>query len=64
MRAQRDLTGLIKFLGRDEWRSAFEEVMGEHFGPAMQVFDLEYDEIGAALGGGWGMTLWGVAFED
>jgi hypothetical protein len=30
----------------------------------MQEFDLEYEEIGAALGGGWDMTLWGVAFED
>jgi len=60
----RDLTGLLKFLARDEWRPAFEEVMGEHFGPAMQAFDLEFDEIGAALGGGWEMTLWGVAFED
>ena len=46
-----DLTGLIKFLARDEWKSSFEEVMGEHFGPAMQAFDLEYEAIGAALGG-------------
>jgi hypothetical protein len=30
----------------------------------MQEFDLEYEAIGAALGGGWDMTLWGVAFED
>ena len=59
-----DLTGLIKFLARDDWKSSFEEVMGEHFGPAMQVFDLEYETIGAALGGSWDMTLWGVAFED
>ncbi len=64
MRAPRDLTGLIKFLTRDEWKFRLEEVMGEHFGPAMQAFDLEYDEIGAALGGGWDVTLWGVAFED
>src|SRR6267143_927604 len=59
-----DLTGLIKFLARDDWKSSFEEVLGEHFGPAMQEFDLEYEAIGAALGGGWDMTLWGVAFED
>ena len=64
MRSQRDLTGLIKFLARDDWKSCFEEVLGEHFGPAMQAFDLEYEAIGAALGGGWEMTLWGVAFED
>jgi hypothetical protein len=64
MRSQSDLTGLIKFLGRDGWKSSFEEVLSEHFGPAMQEFDLEYEEIGASLGGGWDMTLWGVAFED
>ena len=64
MRAPRDLTGLIKFLTRDEWKFRLEEVIGEHFGPAMQAFDLECDEIGAALGGGWDVTLWGVAFED
>lgn len=64
MRAPRDLTGLIKFLARDDWKSRLEDVMGEHYGPAMEAFDLEYDEIGAALGGGWEMTLWGMAFED
>ena len=64
MRSHDDLTGLIKFLARDDWKSSFEEVLGEHFGPAMQEFDLEYEAIGAALGGGWDMTLWGVAFED
>jgi hypothetical protein len=64
MRPQRNLTGLIKFLARDDWRSSFEEVMGEHLGPALQALDLEYEEIGAALGGGWEATLWGVTFED
>ena len=64
MRSPRDLTGLIKFLARDDWKTRLEDVMGEHFGPAMEAFDLAYDEIGAALGGGWDMTLWGVAFED
>src|SRR5258707_13239544 len=59
-----DLTGLIKFLARDDWKSSFEEVMGEHFGSAMQAFDLEYEAIGVALGGSWDMSLWGVAFED
>jgi hypothetical protein len=49
MRSHGDLTGLNKFLARDDWKSSFEEVLGEHFGPAMQAFDL---------------TLWGVAFED
>ena len=64
MRSHCDLTGLIKFLTRDDWKSSFEAVMGEHFGPARQAFDIEYEAIGAALGGGGDTTLWGVAFED
>ena len=64
MRSHCDLSGLIKFLARDDWKSSFEAVMGEHFGPAMQAFDIEYAAIGAALGGSWDMTLGGVAFED
>src|SRR5215831_8928838 len=63
MRRQHGLTGLIKFLARDDWRSSFEEVMGEHFGPVMQAFGLEYEEIGAAFRD-FDTTLWGVAFED
>lgn len=64
MRSHGDLTGLIKFLARDEWKAIFEEVLSEHFGPANQEFDLTHEAIAAALGGGWDMTLWGVAFED
>ena len=56
MRSQRDLTGLIKFLARNDWKSRFEEVMGEHLAPAMLAFDVKYQEIGAVLGGGWDMT--------
>jgi hypothetical protein len=64
MRSHGDLTGLIKFLARDNWKSSFEEIMDEHFGPATRAFEIEYEAIDAALGGGWDMTLWGVAFED
>ena len=64
MRSPSDLTRLIKFLARDDWKTLFEEVLGQHCGPAMHEFDLEYEAIGALLGGGWDMTLWGVAFED
>ncbi len=64
MRSHTDLSRIIKFLARDEWKALFEKVLGQHFGPAMQEFGLEYEAIGAALCGGWDMTLWGVVFED
>jgi hypothetical protein len=59
-----DLDGLIKWCRRDEWRPRIDDVMAEHFTPAMQAFGLELEEIDDALGGGWAQTLWGCAFED
>lgn len=38
--------------------------MAEHFTSAMEAFDLEFAGIDDALGGNWGQTLWGCAFED
>ena len=40
-----DLSGLMKFLGRDNWAARFDEVVGAHFGPIMDEFDLQFDEI-------------------
>jgi hypothetical protein len=60
----RDLSDLIKWTARDEWRARVDAVMAEHFEPAMQEFGLEFEEMDDALGGNWAMTLWGCAFED
>jgi hypothetical protein len=38
MKTDHDLMGLMKFIGRDEWKRHFEEVLGEHFGLAAQEF--------------------------
>jgi hypothetical protein len=59
-----DLDGLIKWCAHDEWRSRVDDVMAQHFTPAMQAFGLEFEEIDDALGGGWAQTLWGCVFED
>ncbi len=59
-----DLGDLIKWTARDEWRPRIDDVMAEHFGPAIEAFGLEFEEIDDALGGNWGQTLWGCAFED
>jgi hypothetical protein len=64
MRPAHDLSNLIKWLSREDWRPLLEEVMAEHFGPAMEAFDMEFEDIDKALGGNWGTTLWGCAFED
>ncbi len=64
MRAAHDLSNIIKWVGQEDWRPLLEEVMDEHLGPALEAFDLEFEEIDEALGGNWSMTLWGCAFED
>ncbi len=59
-----DLSDLIKWMSRDEWRHRVDAVRAEHFEPAMQKFGLAFEEIDDALGGSWAPTLWGCAFED
>ncbi|UVK52847.1 hypothetical protein DBIPINDM_006280 [Mesorhizobium sp. AR02] len=64
MPASHDLKGLMKFLDRDEWRGCFEEVLDEHFGPALDACEIEFEDLADVLGEVWAMTLWGCAFED
>lgn len=59
-----DLSKLIKWLLQEPWSGFLQDIMGLHLGPAMTAFELEFEEIDEVLGGTWGATLWGVAFED
>jgi hypothetical protein len=59
-----DLSGIIKWCAREEWRPHVDAVMAEHFEPAIEAFRMTFEAIGDALGGSWDMTLWGCAFED
>ena len=59
-----DLSSIIKWCAREDWRPRVDAVMAEHFEPAMKAFGLDFPEIGEALGGTWAVTLWGCAFED
>lgn len=58
------LNGLIRYLGQDDWKACFEEVLGEHLGPALEAADITFEELGDILGPDVAMTLWGCAFED
>lgn len=65
MKSGHDLEGLMRFLGRDDiWRERLQDVLDEHFGPAMEEFDVDFEELGDIVGDHWPMTLWGCAFED
>ncbi len=64
MPASSSLAGLIKWLGRDEWREPFEDVLWLHVGPACEQADIEFEDIGDILGPHHATALWGCAFED
>src|SRR5271166_5992869 len=64
-RAGHDLSGIIKWCAREDWRPRVDAVMAEHFEPAMKAFGLDFQEIGETLGAATRIvTLWGCAFED
>src|SRR5258705_2285634 len=59
------LQGLIKWLGRDEWRDRFAEAFDAHLSPACEQTGLDANEVVSTLGGDWfTRTVWGSAFED
>ncbi len=64
MPASPSLAGLIKWLGRDEWRKPFEEVLWLHVGPACEQAGIEFEDVEDILGHHHFMALWGCAFED
>jgi len=60
-----DLEGLMRFLGREElWKERLQDVLNEHFGPALEKFEIDFEELGEIVGESWPMILWGCAFED
>jgi hypothetical protein len=65
MSAAHDLDGLIRFILRDEvWGERLAEVLDKHLGPALEEFDVDFEDLGDLLGQSWPMILWGCAFED
>ncbi len=64
MPASSSLAGLIKWLGRDEWREPFEDVLWPHVGPACEQAGIEFEDIKDILGPHHATALWGCAFED
>jgi len=64
MPASSSLPGLIKWLGRDEWREPFEDVLWLHVGPACEQAGIGFEDIGDILGPHHATALWGCAFED
>lgn len=64
MGAVHSIEGLIKWVRRDEWRGAFEEVFQRHVGHACRGAGIELDELAEIVGDHGVSNLWGCAFED
>jgi hypothetical protein len=57
--------GLMKWLERDEWASAFDEVMDSHIQPACEATGVEVERVVSILGQDWfRASVWACAFED
>jgi hypothetical protein len=59
-----DLSGLIAWTKREEWRGVLSEVIQRHCTMACAGADIEPDEIEDVLGDHAVTVLWGAAFED
>ena len=64
MPSAHSLSGMMKWLRRDPWREAFEDVLERHLGPACDQADIEIDDLASLIGADMAATLWGCAFED
>lgn len=64
MASAHSLAGLMKFLRREEWRDAFNEVLDRHLAPACAKADIAIDELPDHIGDHNTSVLWGCVFED
>jgi hypothetical protein len=58
------LDGPMKWLGREEWREPFNDLIERHLGPACQAAGIALDELADAIGNHHATVLWGCVFED
>lgn len=58
------LTGLMKWLGRDEWRQPFNQLFERHVGPPCERAGIAPDEVADKIGNQNAMVMWGCIFED
>jgi len=65
MRSAHSLGGLMKWLAKEPWRAAFEELLEHHVASVLDEYELEsFDDLGGMIDSHWLMTVWGCAFED
>lgn len=58
------LYGLMKWVGRDEWRGSFDEVLNVHIAAACSVADVEIEDLPSIIGDDAFAMIWICALED
>ncbi|MCQ9157090.1 hypothetical protein [Acidomonas methanolica] len=43
--ASHELSGLIRYLGQDDWGACFDEVLEQHLGPALDAAEVSFDDL-------------------
>ena len=64
MASAKSLAGVMKWLRRQDWRDAFNEVLDRHVAPACAKADVSLDELPNLIGDHHTTVLWGSVFED
>jgi hypothetical protein len=64
MASTKVLSGLMKWLARDEWQEPFNELLYRHLMPPCEAAGIELDDLVDAIGGDRATVLWGCVVED
>jgi hypothetical protein len=64
MANSKSLAGLMKWLERDEWRDAFNELLARHLQRPCDAAEISLDELPDLVDGHHSNMLWGCVFED
>ena len=59
-----DISGLIAWAKREEWRGSLAELLERHCAQACAAAGMEMEDITDVLGDHAANVLWGAAFED
>ena len=59
-----DISGLIAWAKREEWRGSLAELLERHCAEACATAGIEMQDIADVLGDHAATVLWGAAFED
>src|SRR3974390_1258855 len=64
MASARSLEGLMKWLRREQWQDAFNEVLDRHLAPACAKADVSIGELPDLIADHHTSALWGCILED